>query len=75
MATATVTTLDAVLKQHYVPQRVAFVGYEGNPLLALMPKMTNFGGRNLPIPLMHGGNMRLRQQVRIARHLPRALVD
>jgi hypothetical protein len=28
--------------------------YKDNPALALMPKMEDFGGRNLPIPLIYG---------------------
>jgi len=28
--------------------------YKDNPLLALMPKMKEFGGRNLPIPIVYG---------------------
>lgn len=28
--------------------------YRDNPLLALMPKMENFGGKNLPIPIIYG---------------------
>jgi hypothetical protein len=28
--------------------------YKDNPLMALMPKMEQFGGRNLPIPLIYG---------------------
>ncbi len=25
-----------------------------NPLLAMLPKMTDFGGKNLPIPIIYG---------------------
>lgn len=48
------TDFDAALKQHYTDDRVENMVYMDNPLLALMPKMKNFGGRNLPIPLIYG---------------------
>lgn len=48
------TTFDAALKQHYTDDRVEDMVYKRNPLLALMPKMENFGGRNLPIPIIYG---------------------
>lgn len=48
------TTFDAVLKDLYLPQTVEDLVYKKNPLLALMPKMTNFVGRNLPTPLIYG---------------------
>lgn len=51
-----VTAADAALKQMYPSRRVKFVGYEGNPLLALMPKDENFQGRNMPLVIWYGGN-------------------
>ena len=48
------TSFDAGLKQHYTSDRVENMVYMDNPLLALMAKMENFGGRNLPIPLIYG---------------------
>src|SRR3954465_7254128 len=48
------TTFDAVLKQHYTNDRVEDMVYKMNPLLALIPKMEDFGGRNLPIPIIYG---------------------
>ena len=48
------TSFDAALKQHYTADRVENMVYMDNPLLALMPKYENFGGRNLPIPLIYG---------------------
>jgi hypothetical protein len=48
------TTFDAALKQHYHPDRVEDMTYRKNPLLALMPKYEEFGGRNLPIPIIYG---------------------
>lgn len=56
MASLDVTAADAALKQMYPSRRVKFVGYEGNPLLALMPKDENFEGRNMPLVIWYGGN-------------------
>lgn len=56
MASVTTTTLDPVLKQIYTAKRVKFVGYKNNPLLALLPKDEDFGGRNKPFPIWYGGN-------------------
>lgn len=48
------TAFDAALKSHYTADRVEDMTYQSNPLFALMPKMENFGGRNLPIPIVYG---------------------
>ena len=48
------TTFDAALKQHYTDDMVLNMVYKDNPFLALVPKMESFGGRNLPIPVIHG---------------------
>lgn len=48
------TSFDAALKQHYTDERVENMVYADNPLLAMIPKYENFGGRNLPIPLIYG---------------------
>jgi len=56
MPSLDVTAADAALKQMYPSRRVKFVGYEGNPLLALMPKDENFQGRNMPLVIWYGGN-------------------
>lgn len=48
------TSFDAALKEHYTDQRVENMVYKDNPFFALVPKMTEFGGRNLPIPLIYG---------------------
>lgn len=48
------TSFDAALKQHYTNDRVENMVYKDNPLLALLPKMKNFGGKNLPIPIIYG---------------------
>ncbi len=50
----TLSTFDAGLKQHYTADRIEDMVYKKNPLLALMSKMEDFGGRNLPIPIIYG---------------------
>lgn len=48
------TSFDAALKQYYTDDRVVNMVYKDNPFLALCPKMENFGGRNLPLPIVYG---------------------
>ena len=48
------TSFDAALKQHYTDDRVEDMVYKRNPFLALVSKMEDFGGRNLPIPIIYG---------------------
>ena len=48
------TTFDAALKAHYTDVRIATMTYKDNPLYAMLPKVENFGGRNLPIPIIYG---------------------
>lgn len=48
------TSFDAALKEHYTDDMVENLVYRDNPLLALLAKMEDFGGRNLPIPLIYG---------------------
>lgn len=48
------TTFDAMLKEHYTDNYVENMVYKKNPLLALMSKYENFGGRNLRVPLIYG---------------------
>ena len=44
------TSFDAALKEHYTSDTVENLVYKDNPLLALMPKMEDFGGENsLPL--------------------------
>jgi len=45
------TAMDAVLKQHYHSEAIKNLVYKKNPFLAMIPKMTRFGGKNLPLPL------------------------
>lgn len=48
------TSFDSALKQHYTSDRIENMVYSDNPLLALLPKYEQFGGRNLPIPVIYG---------------------
>lgn len=48
------TSFASALKAHYTNDRVENMVYQDNPLLALMPKMEDFGGKNLPIPIIYG---------------------
>lgn len=52
------TSFDAALKVHYTNDRVMNMVYKDNPLLAMIPKMENFGGKNLPIPIIYGNPQR-----------------
>lgn len=52
MASATTTSLDAVLKVYYTDQKVKLMQYGESTLLAVMPRMTSFKGKNLPIPIL-----------------------
>lgn len=51
-----ITAADAALKQIYPSRRVKFIGYQNNPLLALMPKDENFQGDGKKMPIWFGGN-------------------
>ena len=52
------TTVNEALKEHYKPLRVQNMVYKDNPLLAMMPKYTKFGGENMPIPLIYANPQR-----------------
>lgn len=52
--TLDMTSFDAALKEHYTDDRVKNLVYKNNPLLAVLPKMERFGGKNLPIPIQFG---------------------
>lgn len=51
-----ITAADAALKQIYPTRRVKFIGYQNNPMLALMPKDENFQGDGKKMPIWYGGN-------------------
>lgn len=48
------TTFDAALKTIYTDQAVQNLVYKNNPILAMMPKYTQFTGRNRQVPLIYG---------------------
>lgn len=50
------TSFASALKVHYTDDRVVNMVYKDNPLLAMMAKMENFGGKNLPIPIQYGNS-------------------
>lgn len=49
MASLDLTSFNSALKVHYTAQRIEDMVYSDNPLLAMLPKMEDFGGKNLPI--------------------------
>ena len=51
--TATLTTVERVLKELYSPSRLEYLLYKSNPFLGLLPKNTSFGGNSLRIPIMY----------------------
>lgn len=53
-----VGTVTEALKEHYKPLRVQNMVYKDNPLFAMMPKYTKFGGENMPIPLLYANPQR-----------------
>lgn len=48
------TSFDAALKVHYTDERINQMAYKSNPLFAMLNKVENFGGKNLPIPIIFG---------------------
>ena len=56
--TLDVGSVTEALKEHYKPLRVQNMVYQDNPLLAMMPKYTKFGGENMPIPLIYANPQR-----------------
>jgi len=54
MSSLDMTSFDAALKQHYTNDEIMRMTYKDHPFLALVPKMTDFGGKNLPIPIIYG---------------------
>lgn len=47
-------SFEDALKVYYTDSRIRNMVYKNNPLLALLPKMTRFGGKFLPIPIQYG---------------------
>lgn len=54
MAGLDLTSFDKALKDHYTDYKVQNMVYKDNPFLAMCPKMKDFGGRSLPIPVIYG---------------------
>lgn len=54
MASLDMAAFDAALKVHYTNDMIKRMTYEDHPFLALCPKMEQFGGKNLPIPIIYG---------------------
>ena len=48
------TNYNFALKEHYTDAAVREMIYKNNPLHAMLPKMENFGGKNLPTPVKFG---------------------
>src|SRR5258705_2162557 len=53
MASATVSTLDGVLKVYYDDFKVKIMQYGESSLLAVLARMTELGGKTLPIPIVY----------------------
>jgi len=64
------SSFDAALKSLYTDEKIFNMVYSDNPLLALMPKMTNFEGKNLPIPIIYGN-----PQLRSLLHLQVVIIE
>ena len=47
------TSFDAALKSYYVKDFMENLAYKNNPFHALVPKMEEFYGKNLPIPVIY----------------------
>lgn len=54
--TLSIEDAEAILKQMYDPERPKFLGYESSALLSMIPKKTDFKGRDYEIALHWGGN-------------------
>lgn len=56
MAYLDLTSMNAALKELYDGQVVENLVYADNPLLAMIPKKTDFGGKYKPIPIITGAS-------------------
>ncbi len=54
MAILDINALQAVLKQKYTQRRFNLLCYKKNPFYALIPKITDFGGKNKLVALRNG---------------------
>lgn len=53
MASVDNAAASAYLKNRFKPERIMNLSYDGSPLLAQMPKKTDFGGINLKVPVSY----------------------
>lgn len=60
------TSFASALKAHYTSDRVENMSYQNNPLHAMLSKMTDFGGKNLPIPIIYGNPQNTSQDFAVA---------
>ena len=51
MAANTIDQFDPLLRELYAGQKAKVALYENHPLLAMVPKMKNFVGSRMPVPL------------------------
>lgn len=51
---ASLTTLDAAMKEYYTARAVEDMVYANNPFLGLIRKNPNFVGDSMPVPIQHG---------------------
>lgn len=61
-ANTTTSTLDSALKELLPSKKLQYIGFEKNPALAMIPKMTKMGGRKLRVPVWFGGNQGISAQ-------------
>lgn len=54
MALETLTNFDPILKELYADQRVKYATYANRPLLAMVNKFEQAGGRKYPLPIIYG---------------------
>ena len=54
MASLDLTSFASALKEYYTDEKIYNMVYKDNPLLAMMAKREDFGGKNLPIPIIYG---------------------
>lgn len=66
MALLDTTALSAVLKQKYTQRRFAELAYRKNPMFALLPKKTDFGGKNKVIAVRNANPLGIGNTIAVA---------
>ncbi len=56
MVGITLAQADGILKQRYPAEQVKYVGYDGHPFLAMLPKDESFNGNAMKMPIHWGGH-------------------